>query len=236
MGRVQAIEASELHLREMLQAEWLWIRVGFEVCLRSLNRTKRYIGEQVRHLLVELKQLEKWLEVSDVLSPLREVRERLRTRGRSSLYGDLRTSFQRLQCAVTRRLSYSFHALTLNRRTVGDYRQVVKDSKSCVTAMMKGMSFPGSGAVVRFPHQPNVHAHLLYWGPPVREEELAGGWLAVTQDSNQVDARLLPGRPEVERWVGYMCYQKVDDACWRVTRPLRLWINYGVFHGTSPVN
>jgi hypothetical protein len=228
MGRVQVIEASELHLKRTLKAEWLRICGEFEICLQSLNHTKREIGNQIRHLLVEVRELSTWLEVSDVLKTLRQVRKRLRIRGRSFLCEDLKTSLQSLQCAVTRRLSYCFQALTLSRLTEGNYRQVVVSSKSCVTTIMRDLAFPGTGAVVRFPHHPTVHSHLLYWGPPVSEDKLAGRWLALSRDSDRVRIRLLP---KIERWAGYICNQPVDDTCWQMTRGLRLWINYGVFHG-----
>ena len=223
------IDNAERQFKRMLNGKLRKLSTEFDTCLQSLNQTKRLIGEHVQRLMAKIHPLDKWIEVSAALNQLRMVRKRLRSRGEQLLGDDIRMSLQLLQQAVTHRLSYCFQALTLNRRSVGNYRRDMMNTKTCTTNLMRRLAWPGSGASVRFPIQSHIHAHILFWGPSILEEDLARGWFAVTQDSDRVDLGRLRSRKNVGKWITYLCYQYVDSECWMMTRGLRLQANYGVF-------
>ena len=234
---VSVIDNAERQFKRMLNGTWQKLVTEFETCLQSLSQTKRLIGEHIQRLMARIDQLDKWVEVTGALNYLRKVRKRLRSPGEQTLGDDLRTSLWLLQQAVTRRLGYSFQSLTLNRYCVGNYRRDMMDTKRCTTNLMRQLTWPGSGAFVRFPIQSHIHAHILFWGPSILEEDLACGWLAVTQDSDRVHVRSLRTRTNVAKWITYLCYQHVDPGCWLMTRGLRLQASYGQFRSRqrSPI-
>jgi hypothetical protein len=115
-----------------------------------------------------------------------------------------------LEAAVSDFGDYKAQGVTLTRRTYHDhqdprlYASLVHDTQQLMSRELKRgfLSGPGTGAVTAFHLQDNVHAHLLYWGPPPKDT--AAEWLRATTDSDQVNVQPLPGVDDVAQLAAYM--------------------------------
>lgn len=230
MEHVRRIEIDHRFLGYEVSELFDTLKVEFEHCLHSNGASKCDITTRIGRLLHIVKELKDVLDVSEVLWQLRQIKARLRERGIPDVGVYLRYALSALDSAFRRRLGYCFQAFTVTRRSGAGYRDLVVDTKHCVSELMGRIAAIGWGAVTHLHLQPTVHAHGVYWGPLLHQEDIACSWYDITGDSDHVEAKTLTRKRDIIKWVCYLGKSNAEGiSLWLMTRGLRLLSRYGVF-------
>ena len=230
MERVSAIEFDHRSLSAQALNQFDALKEELQCCLLYIGVSKRCLTRWICGLLIRLKGLQDRLDVSKVVRQLGQAKGKLRERGVSDVSVNLRNALSLLDNAVQHRLGHRFQAITLTRRSGSDYRALVVDTKECVREFMGRIAAIGWGALTHLHLQAAVHAHGVYWGPLLNQDDIANSWYDITGDSDRVHVKTLSSNRDVARWVCYSGKSNVDDvSLWSMTRGLRLLTRYGVF-------
>ena len=234
MEQVSAIKFDHRSLGAELLNQFDALKEELECSLLYIGVSKRCLTRWIGCLLIRVKGLQDRLDVSEVVRQLRQAKGKLRERGVSEVSVNLRNALSLLDIAVQRRLGHRFQAFTLTRRSGADYRALVVDTMDCVRQLMGRIESLGWGAMTHFHLQAGVHAHGVYWGPLLNQDDIGRSWYDITGDSDRVEVNTLATERDLIRWVSYSGRSNVEGInFWLRTRGLRLLTRYGVFRSRS---